>query len=261
MRPAIVDSETPEMTERARTRWVRRGLPEFVVIVVGVLVALWVDRWAADRADLRAEDQYVRALIRDVQSDVVEFDSVAAWSRRREAHVSNVLAFLRGEADPHADSLLMAIEMSTWQLPFSLATYAIDELRSTGNLRLIRDAELRRAVAAYYKKMEASQVVLDNGRDRIWRRGEEIHPRVLTPSDRLLGARLAGRMSLAPDLSLPEGYAAPSTDELRRRLGATQDAQAAFGDILVISRINRDVVAQMRLVATEFFADLSSLDR
>ena len=49
----------------------RRLLLEFVVIVLGVLVALAADRWAQDRADRDLEAAYVQRLTNEIRGDSV----------------------------------------------------------------------------------------------------------------------------------------------------------------------------------------------
>ncbi len=245
------------MSEDGRGRWMRRSLGEFVVIVVGVLFALWVDQQVAAQADRRAGADYVAALIRDVESDLIELDTIEAWSSRSEVRIVELLRFVREEAEPSSRTVLEALEMSVWQRPFSMATYAIDELRSTGSLRLIQDAELRRSIARYYKDMEMYRVLLDISRDRIWGwLGEEIQPRVLTATDRLYGARLANRMNTVPTPPFPDEYEPPSIAELRRRLAAVPDTEEALGDALYLSRMIRNVVSQMRPLADQMLVDL-----
>ena len=245
------------MSEDGRGRWMRRSLGEFVVIVVGVLFALWVDQQVAAQADRRAGADYVAALIRDVESDLIELDTIEAWSSRSEVRIVELLRFVREETEPSSGTVLEALEMSVWQRPFSIATYTIDELRSTGSLRMIQDAELRRGIARYYKEMEIFGVILDTNRDRIWGwLGGEIRPRILTATDRLYGARLANRMNTIPTPPFPDEYEPPSIAEFRRRFGAVPEAEEALGDALITSRMARELVSQMRPLAEQMLVDL-----
>jgi hypothetical protein len=53
---------------RSSTSLAPRLVAEFLVIVVGVLVALGVDSWAGDRADRVLEREYLHRLLDDVNS-------------------------------------------------------------------------------------------------------------------------------------------------------------------------------------------------
>ena len=52
-----------------RSRPWARWAGEFVVIVIGVLVALALDQWASTRADRVSEGEYLAALIADLETD------------------------------------------------------------------------------------------------------------------------------------------------------------------------------------------------
>ena len=67
-----------------RLNW-RLLLGEFVVIVFGVLIALWVDelREASDNAALEIE--YLESFVTDLEADLAQFDETEAWMRRSEA--------------------------------------------------------------------------------------------------------------------------------------------------------------------------------
>ena len=58
---------------------------EFVVIIVGVLTALWVDELRQARADHSVELAYIEGLTTDLRADLAEIDSATVWSDRFEA--------------------------------------------------------------------------------------------------------------------------------------------------------------------------------
>ena len=68
----------------ARLNW-RFLLGEFVVIVVGVLLALWVDQLREARVNAGLEVEYLRSLVVDIDADLAQFDETEAWMRRSEA--------------------------------------------------------------------------------------------------------------------------------------------------------------------------------
>ena len=66
-----------------RLNW-RHLLGEFVVIVVGVLVALWVDQLREARDNAELEVEYLESFVTDLDADLAEFDETEAWMRRSE---------------------------------------------------------------------------------------------------------------------------------------------------------------------------------
>ena len=74
-----------------RLDW-RRLFGEFVVIVVGVLVALWVDQLREARVNAGLEIEYLESLVTDLESDLSQFDEAEVWMRRSEGNAAIVLA-------------------------------------------------------------------------------------------------------------------------------------------------------------------------
>lgn len=235
-----------------RLNW-RFLVGEFFVIVVGVLVALWVDQFQAARADADLEVQYLRSFVIDLDADLVQYDSTDAWSRRQEAAAATVLALYDGRRpnDDIAD-LVTAVETAGWQYAPIVTRNTIDDLRSTGNLRLIRDPELRRAIAAYYTTVDAVSIPLADQRQRMWDRYDARVAEVLRPGPRLrVAQQMAGGFAegITSDAIEPGDF--PSAVELVAALRAVPELEAAAGDVLYQSILIRATIDDLRAAALE----------
>jgi hypothetical protein len=132
---------------------------EFVMIVVGVLLALAADS-ALERRGLREQAQAALQGVRhDVERDV---DALAHyWApellEQEEARV-RLTAFLRGTA-PIADSVQFVRDVRNVASYTTLDpnTAAIEELKSSGGLQLIGDPELRSSILRYLNDVENIQ--------------------------------------------------------------------------------------------------------
>lgn len=168
-----------------RLNW-RLLLGEFIVIVVGVLMALWVDELREARYNAALEIEYAESFVTDLEADLAQFDETEAWMRRSEAAAAIVLALYDGSPPTeNLADLVMAVETAGWQHWPVIPRNTIDDLRSTGNLRLIRDRALRRAIAAYYTIIENVSIPNANMRDRIWVEYDARVNNVLAPGERL----------------------------------------------------------------------------
>lgn len=124
----------------------KRTLGELAVIVLGVTVALWADGWVAERNDRVEETARVQALLENVNATLervraahTEADSAAAALRQLATPRA-----VRGEAD--MERLLLA---GFFYVPIfhpELSVY--DDLKNSGELSLLRDDELRRALSS-----------------------------------------------------------------------------------------------------------------
>lgn len=235
-----------------RLNW-RFLLGEFFVIVVGVLVALWVDQLQAARADAELEVEYLRSFLIDLDADVVQYDSTAAWSRRQEAAAATVLALYDGRRPTeNIADLVAAVETAGWQYVPTVTRNTIDDLRSTGNLRLIRDPELRRAIAAYYTTVDVVSVPLADQRDRMWDRYDARVAEVLRPGPRLrVAQQMQGGFAEGITSDALEPGDVPDVAELIAALRAVPELEAAAGDVLYQSILVRASLEDLRSAALE----------
>lgn len=235
-----------------RLNW-RLLLGEFVVIVVGVLVALWVDQLREARVNAGLEVEYLESLLTDLDADLAQFDSTEAWMRRSETAAATVLALYEGSPPTeNVADLVAAVETAGWQFVPTITRNTIDDLRSTGNLRLIRDPDLRRAIASYYLTVENVSIPLADMRDRIWAQYDARVANVLSPGIRLgvlqswPGSFGQGTTSDAIGAADP-----PTADQLIEALRAFPELEIAAGEVLYQTINSRAGLAGMRSAALE----------
>jgi hypothetical protein len=234
-----------------RLNW-RFLLGEFFVIVLGVLVALWVDQIQAARSDANLEVEYLESLRIDLDADLAQFDSTDVWLRKQEAAAATVLALYAGEPPAVGlDELVAAVETAGWQYVPVITRNTIDDLRSTGNLRLIRDPALRRSIAAYYTAIEVNSVPIADLRDRLWRQYDAQVGQVLGPRERLRVLQGPGRFGEGITSEAAEPAEVEDLDALVAALHAFPELEVAAGEVLYGSISVRAIVALMRAEAME----------
>lgn len=135
---------------------------EFVVIVVGVLVALGVDDFRSTMDDRNLETYYLEQLSGDLASDEAELGRMVAaldslevaghrWSTLLEDPLSRPLLDDISGIDV-SWSFVPRLHLKLGHLKVARATY--DEILGSGNLRVIRSPVLRRSLAEYYLQAE-----------------------------------------------------------------------------------------------------------
>jgi hypothetical protein len=235
----------------ARVNW-RFLLGEFFVVVLGVLIALWVDEMKEARVEARLEAEYLRSFLIDLDADLAQFDSTDVWSRRQEAAAATVLSLYDGTPPAKSDAeLVAAVETAGWQFFPSITRNTIDDLKSTGNLRLIRDPTLRRAIATYYATLDNSMIPIADMRDRMWNQYDAQVANVLRPRVRL--GVLQGPGSFGQGVTSDVITAAPPPDrtELIAALRSYPALRIAASEVLYGSIGVRASVAPMRRAALE----------
>jgi hypothetical protein len=123
-----------------------RGFVEFVVITVGVLVALAIDNaWSAhqDRID---EQAYLSAVLEEIEGNAASMVLTLRAAAAAEASLdraTHILA-LGVPEDSTSQFLESLIGATSFQTTPVISRAVIQDLISTGNLRLIRDPRIRR---------------------------------------------------------------------------------------------------------------------
>lgn len=133
-----------------------RAAGEFAVIVLGVLVALGVDGWNQGRKDSSLEGDYLQRLEEDVRAD----STMQSWALTVLSEKAEALELIAGFVDggdlvPEVSGpLLKALAKDGtafgWGLP-TLRSVTFEDLTDTGNLNLLRDAQVRARIITYYK--------------------------------------------------------------------------------------------------------------
>ena len=129
---------------------------EFVLIVVGVLVALMVETALEERNDDELRDEYYSRLKIDIEADKQAAEYRVVFFSEIERFSQKTLAWLAGDLPVDKDVLLESFYAAEI-FPFvpNMSTY--EDLQSTGNIRLIDDIDFRTHLAAYYNKADISR--------------------------------------------------------------------------------------------------------
>lgn len=140
-------------------RYWQRLLGEFVVIVVGVLVALAVDEWRSTRSDRALEQQYLERLEGDLTRTRSALDTARLQFAGAAHNADFVEPFLWGRTGLPGDTstvvaaLYRASRSLAPDLANTLPRTTILELQNTGRIGLIRSVPIRTAVQEYYTEV------------------------------------------------------------------------------------------------------------
>lgn len=132
----------------SRRAFALRLLAEFGVIVVGVLVALGVDSWAAARQDRALEAEYLGRLLDDVRYDIDELEMVEVVSRVG-SETSGALRTPEVLDTITAGRLVSSVIAVGNVRIADPSRSTFQELINSGQIVLIRSPTIRRALASY----------------------------------------------------------------------------------------------------------------
>jgi hypothetical protein len=139
--------------DSVRTRDWPALFSELVVVVLGIFIAIQADSWWQHQSDLRQEASYLSRLVNDVTDDIenIEYGIRLATLRKELADVLIAAAENPDGVRERPVKFLIAVEQSAYTFTPSLNSNTFEELRSTGNLGLLRNNELKSALFDYFR--------------------------------------------------------------------------------------------------------------
>ena len=132
---------------------IRRWLGEFVVIVLGVFVALVADRWQSSLDDRDRETRFLARIRADIAEDTTRLATLVTRANQKLTALS-ALESLARQPSRATRELALALLAAERPLDQDFRSTAYDELQSTGQLNLIRDDKTREAVMRYYEDIQ-----------------------------------------------------------------------------------------------------------
>lgn len=133
-----------------------RTLAEFVLIVLGVTVALAADSWRETLLERRLEESIINRLVDDFELQLEEFEEARREVTWAMAHGKAVLPYIDGNGNTEnpISVLVSAYQASRWHTTIELVDHTYVEIFSTGGLGLIASPEIRAAVVNFYRRYE-----------------------------------------------------------------------------------------------------------
>lgn len=125
---------------------------ELLVVLVGILLAFQVDRWWEQRGERIQEVEYVARLTNDIESDIpiIQRAIELATLRKGMADLLMRVADTPTEAYENPVHFIVAVHQAAFTYSPNLTSHTFDDLRSTGNLKLLRDLDIKKALFSYY---------------------------------------------------------------------------------------------------------------
>ena len=124
-------------------------LRELSVIVLAVLIALGVDAAWEVRQEKFQELQHLEALGDDFEANNRRLAGTITDFNLTMGAAQEILMVVQGLSSPTPDSLLALIRTMGNGYRFEPQTAALQDLTTSGGLRILRDAELRRELSAF----------------------------------------------------------------------------------------------------------------
>ena len=125
---------------------------EFILLVSGVFLGIQVSNWNADRVDQSRAHAYLERIVSDLNANITAFNDRLSFWGGVSAYGMQGLAYAETGDTKEATQweLLLAYFQASQVAEFYMTDATFEELKSAGELGLIKDTHFRDAIAQYY---------------------------------------------------------------------------------------------------------------
>ncbi|MEP7322443.1 MAG: DUF6090 family protein [Saprospiraceae bacterium] len=139
---------------------------EILLVMIGILLALRVNQWNDNRKEQTLEQTYYCKLREDIQQDSLQIDKMILENNDR-IHQCNLMIHLlqSGNPDPYDLARAEVGSISKTTFTFKTSTAAFEDLKSSGNLKILRDHAIKDSLIHYYATLAGYIDVIDVNSD------------------------------------------------------------------------------------------------
>lgn len=149
------------LAENKITRYLFYAIGEIVLVVIGILIALQINNWNNEVQEDKLSLLYYKELLSDVESDIESLKGRIEYSTKVKSSLDTLIDALQNKTYSSANPDTLQYAMNCYyRVPgwtFNLNTYK--ELESSGNLRYIKNDEIKSAITEYANGVESAQTV------------------------------------------------------------------------------------------------------
>ena len=128
------------------------AIGEIALVMIGILLALQINNWNEARKETDREVSYLIRLNENLADDGIKMDGRINFFGQIQDYGTVAMAYLEGSSSAEKTEwdILLALFQSSQIWPLILSNSTYDELKSAGELSLIRNEDLRAKLANYY---------------------------------------------------------------------------------------------------------------
>ncbi len=147
-------------------KYFKYAIGEIILVVIGILIALQINDWNQAKKDRKLEAQYYCRLLEDVNQDLVNYNDYVALLNERIDDNNTLIQRLQDDImqlDSISPLILKSVKYSNRTI--TATTDAFEDIKSSGNLNIIKDLSVKNHLADYYKTLANTSAVIEgNGK-------------------------------------------------------------------------------------------------
>ena len=145
-----------DLMEKNKTgKSLKYAIGEIVLVVIGILIAISINNWNENRINDNIEKTYYQRFLDDVYLDEEILIQQIELTKNRLFSANTLLSYLQQEnvnMKQIANAIRNSVSRSDFKIEPTKITY--EDVKSSGNLNLIRDFVLKYKLDKYYANLE-----------------------------------------------------------------------------------------------------------
>ncbi|QBA64614.1 DUF6090 family protein [Muriicola soli] len=149
--------------ENKTSSYIKYALGEIILVVIGILIALQINTWNTQRIDRAKEQEYLLNLVEDIKAQQILVNDQINHEKKMRLQVEKALVHLNSESI-NADTVNKYITNIT-RKSFVVNDPTFQDLKSSGNILLIRNNALRKKILSFYQYLDYSALVIQTSNE------------------------------------------------------------------------------------------------
>jgi len=128
------------------------AIGEIFLVVIGILIALQVNNWNEMRAERNLEQRYLQRLVEDLGTDIENLHLSIRSTDSRKARAEFLLNVTQNHEliKENPTYFIKSVEYGGYTNNPVISDHTFEEIKSSGNLAIIQNEEIRTALSVYY---------------------------------------------------------------------------------------------------------------
>ena len=139
-------------------KYFKYAIGEILLVVIGILIALQINTWNSSRIDSAKEKEYLHNLLDDIKIQKSIVDAQIQHENKMRFKCEKALVNLNSKSIS-VDSLNTYLTDIT-RKSFVINNPTFQDLKSSGNILLIKDTKLRNKILSFYQYLDYSALVV-----------------------------------------------------------------------------------------------------
>jgi len=146
------------LSEGKTGTYLKYAVGEIILVVIGILIALGINNWNSNRINTSKQRDYLMAIKNDLEKQIPVFNTLVKRCDSISVVGSNILNDYKSSQDfSLIDSLNKKLSLFFYSEKFPGIYTTFEELKSTGQINLIKNKSVRTQIISYYQNAKESQ--------------------------------------------------------------------------------------------------------